>query len=497
MSTRVVFYNIHEEIIRYIDSAKDEILVAVAWLTDFAIINHLTKKSKNGITVKIIFYDDHINNKNNFTELVNNGALIRCSKNLMHNKFAIIDKKIILNGSYNWTQNANNNYENIQISEEEKELTESFIHEFNNLFNESKSSEIYFKTREILFKEYINSKTYPYKYPCFIQIKNNSSTYFIAILNQQELIQWYIFKNPYIRNKEGGRDITIEKEHYINIYGDTEKTEEFIYLKEKTASILSNKYLYKINDKLEIVSEKIKFTNQLSNNLFFIIENENNYIINSKIEKHKIPNYFHPIKTKKYSNFLILESFNPTYKAISDLNGEIIIPPYYEDINIDNNKITLIEYPIFELGNIINTIPKNLKKIEQIINLKNFQKSDLNIFYNPEHTLQNNQLENFIYLSEKSGKWAEIYITLKNTIKQTHKDDFLKIKSKFDDVIIPIHNKKDIINKIKIEIETKKSEREKIYLQKRKEYNDKEFNKLLTMAIISLLGMIFITLSGC
>ena len=159
MSTRVVFYNIHEEIIRYIDSAKDEILVAVAWLTDFAIINHLTKKSKNGITVKIIFYDDHINNKNNFTELVNNGALIRCSKNLMHNKFAIIDKKIILNGSYNWTQNANNNYENIQISEEEKELTESFIHEFNNLFNESKSSEIYFKTREILFKEYINSKT--------------------------------------------------------------------------------------------------------------------------------------------------------------------------------------------------------------------------------------------------------------------------------------------------------------------------------------------------
>ena len=56
---------------------------------------------------------------------------------------------------------------------------------------------------------------------------------------------------------------------------------------------------------------------------------------------------------------------------------------------------------------------------------------------------------------------------------------------------------KDIINKIKIEIETKKSEREKIYLQKRKEYNDKEFNKLLTMAIISLLGMIFITLSGC
>ena len=205
MSTRVVFYNIHEEIIRYIDSAKDEILVAVAWLTDFAIINHLTKKSKNGITVKIIFYDDHINNKNNFTELVNNGALIRCSKNLMHNKFAIIDKKIILNGSYNWTQNANNNYENIQISEEEKELTESFIHEFNNLFNESKSSEIYFKTREILFKEYINSKTYPYKYPCFIQIKNNSSTYFIAILNQQELIQWYIFKNPYIRNKEGAR----------------------------------------------------------------------------------------------------------------------------------------------------------------------------------------------------------------------------------------------------------------------------------------------------
>lgn len=52
--------------------------------------------------------------------------------NIMHNKFCVIDLKIVINGSYNWTKKAQYNEENINVIEN-REIAEEFASKFINL----------------------------------------------------------------------------------------------------------------------------------------------------------------------------------------------------------------------------------------------------------------------------------------------------------------------------------------------------------------------------
>lgn len=508
MSTRVIFNNIREEIIKCIDSAEKEILIAVAWFTDETIISHLVKKIKYGITVKIIFYNDRINDKKLFKSLVNNGAKIRCSNNLMHNKFAIIDKYTVINGSYNWTINADkNNHENIQITEGEKHLTDNFIIEFNKLFNKLESSERYFKTEDEIFNEYMNRQKYPYKYPCFIHVEYSFYNHtkrireykkaHMIILNKQELNQWYIFK--YKREKNGGRDIRKEKEYIFNIYGETEEREGFKYFINNSVSISTNEYLYKINNKGEIISEKIKYHTELGENLFFIIENENNYIYNTQMQKYEIPNYFHPHKAERHSDFLILESSFPNYKAISNLYGRIIIPPFYKEIHITGYKIECIENSIFSIDHSKNG------EISKCYD--HFRKKEYKIIYKSIHELESNfpHISNEIYLSNEEGKWAEIYIDCEYEIRNCYYNDLKAIKTKFSNRIEKVHNNKQTIYNIKSEIKDIKDKRQEEKRKKRQEkeaaqrkaielekQRKKEDIESIFIAILLIIGLMFI-----
>ena len=59
-----------------------------------------------------------------FTKLkIAGGEVFTAKENLMHNKFCIIDERIIITGSYNWTNKANKeNNENIVIIKDDIEL---------------------------------------------------------------------------------------------------------------------------------------------------------------------------------------------------------------------------------------------------------------------------------------------------------------------------------------------------------------------------------------
>ncbi|NCO23952.1 MAG: hypothetical protein GW897_02405, partial [bacterium] len=68
--------------------------------------------------------------------LVQKGIKVRISTNnyIMHHKFAIIDNRLLLTGSYNWTFAANNkNEENLMIIDD-PEIIEIFQHQFVNLW---------------------------------------------------------------------------------------------------------------------------------------------------------------------------------------------------------------------------------------------------------------------------------------------------------------------------------------------------------------------------
>jgi len=133
------FEDIQEKIAIKLLNAENQILVAVAWLTDQKLFNILCKKAENLIDVQVLILKDVINMNCNidYEKLVKSGGKLywqeNIDNNLMHHKFCIIDKKTVITGSYNWTNKAQSNFENIVVLENEPENSKNYLQEFINL----------------------------------------------------------------------------------------------------------------------------------------------------------------------------------------------------------------------------------------------------------------------------------------------------------------------------------------------------------------------------
>lgn len=139
MITQAYFQNIRKHIKNELTTAKHSIYVAVAWFTDRHLFKLLCDKASEGLDVQIIVMDDDItrNCSINYTEIETfGGKLYKISDRfgtLMHNKFCIIDEKIIITGSYNWSMKAATNHENITITNDAESLALTFILEFKRI----------------------------------------------------------------------------------------------------------------------------------------------------------------------------------------------------------------------------------------------------------------------------------------------------------------------------------------------------------------------------
>lgn len=136
--TEVHFENIKDQIIKKISNSKLSIKIAIAWFTNEELFSPLLVKLAEGLSVELIVVNDSINNRItglNFNEFIERGGdfYFANSSHLMHNKFSIFDDALVINGSYNWTYNAEfRNKENITILEGEEVLT-PFLNEFDAL----------------------------------------------------------------------------------------------------------------------------------------------------------------------------------------------------------------------------------------------------------------------------------------------------------------------------------------------------------------------------
>lgn len=140
MQTQAHFENIQPQIIKELQTAKESIYVAVAWFTDPELFQLLCTKSGQGVKVNLLLLNDEINNHENygldFGKLGEKGGhvnLIGSTAEMMHNKFCVIDRSIVITGSYNWTRRARNNDENITITKNSDGLALDFITEFQRL----------------------------------------------------------------------------------------------------------------------------------------------------------------------------------------------------------------------------------------------------------------------------------------------------------------------------------------------------------------------------
>ena len=118
---KALFKNIAERVVKDIRSSRRNLSIAIAWFTNETIFDILLDKLTEGVSVDLIIINDHINNRKNGLDLnkfikLGGKLYFSNSKKFMHNKFAIIDDKIVLTGSYNWTYNAEfRNNENIVV----------------------------------------------------------------------------------------------------------------------------------------------------------------------------------------------------------------------------------------------------------------------------------------------------------------------------------------------------------------------------------------------
>lgn len=93
------------------------------------VIDALSKKSRSA-DVKII-----IDNTNNDGQIKGSSVRFDDNNQLMHNKFCVIDKRIIITGSFNPTDNDNNYNNNNIIIIYSKILAENYEDEFEELWN--------------------------------------------------------------------------------------------------------------------------------------------------------------------------------------------------------------------------------------------------------------------------------------------------------------------------------------------------------------------------
>jgi len=139
-----LYDNPQKEIIKNINQAEAFINIAMYIFTDREIALPLVKAQERGVKVRLYLDKEQVEYQYSQSRfLVQKGIKTRISSNkyIMHNKFAIIDNRILLTGSYNWTFSANNrNDENLMVVDD-PELIEIFQNQFINLWTNKYSLE--------------------------------------------------------------------------------------------------------------------------------------------------------------------------------------------------------------------------------------------------------------------------------------------------------------------------------------------------------------------
>ncbi len=144
-----LFDNPQKEIIKNINRAQASINIAMYIFTDKEIAIPLVKAQERGVKVRLYLDKEQVDYQYSQSRfLVQKGINTRISNNnyIMHHKFAIIDNRLLLTGSYNWTFSANNrNDENLMVIDD-PEIIEIFQNQFVNLWSNKYSLE---RTRQL------------------------------------------------------------------------------------------------------------------------------------------------------------------------------------------------------------------------------------------------------------------------------------------------------------------------------------------------------------
>lgn len=140
---RAFFKEIRSKIISQLEDAKKEVIVAMAWFTSGELFEALLNCRKRKVSVKLVLLDNATNfmpYAPDFNELISAGGIVRIARlenGFMHHKFCVIDGRLVITGSYNWTYYAETrNLENILITDN-PDAVKLYLEAFNHLVEET------------------------------------------------------------------------------------------------------------------------------------------------------------------------------------------------------------------------------------------------------------------------------------------------------------------------------------------------------------------------
>jgi len=130
---------IESELIKALDEAEKSIYIAMYSFTNDGLAAAVIQAYDRGVKVQILLDDsqDSDKGKRQFPKLIDAGIAVRVEHvtGLLHHKFAVIDERLMITGSYNWSDNADdNNFENV-VFISCKEIAEVYVKEFKEIWN--------------------------------------------------------------------------------------------------------------------------------------------------------------------------------------------------------------------------------------------------------------------------------------------------------------------------------------------------------------------------
>ena len=196
------FSQIRSKIIPYLNQAKEGVVIAMAWFTSAELFNALLSCLKRNVKVELVLLDNAINfmyYSPDFNEFINAGGLLRIadsSVGFMHHKFCVIDNKIAITGSYNWTYYAETrNVENIIITDN-PEIVNLYLLEYRRLISllTPRSTSTRLSWNEIEAREDIDFRELNYEIERICEVQNIPVKRFFEI--KTEVVRTEIKKTP-------------------------------------------------------------------------------------------------------------------------------------------------------------------------------------------------------------------------------------------------------------------------------------------------------------
>jgi cardiolipin hydrolase len=127
------------QLLNLLVAARMTLDISVFTISDDRLSDAIVAAHKRGIHVRLITDNDKAYDQgSDIFKLIDQGIDVRMdsTENHMHHKFAVIDKSILVNGSFNWTRSATDyNQENILVTNEPK-LVAAYLAEFDGLWSE-------------------------------------------------------------------------------------------------------------------------------------------------------------------------------------------------------------------------------------------------------------------------------------------------------------------------------------------------------------------------